>query len=111
MGARVQGVEQETEYAYRAVFELANGSARLADRIEDIPDAEVLSLGHSLEIIKDLGDADSVCKQYDLDDFNGTHAIGHVRMATEVRRGHLGRPPVLGLPVHRHRRCPLPTGS
>jgi methylamine---glutamate N-methyltransferase subunit A len=84
MGARVQGVEQETEYAYRAVFELANGSLKeLADRIEDIPDAEVLSLGHSLEIIKDLGDADSVCKQYELDDFNGTHAIGHVRMATE----------------------------
>jgi methylamine---glutamate N-methyltransferase subunit A len=84
MGARVEGVEQETEYAYRAVFELANGSLKeLADRIEDIPDAEVLSLGHSLEIVKDLGDAESVCKQYELDDFNGTHAIGHVRMATE----------------------------
>jgi methylamine---glutamate N-methyltransferase subunit A len=84
MGARVQGVGQETEYAYRAVFELANGNLKeLADRIEDIPDAEVLSLGHSLEIVKDLGDAESVCKQYKLDDFNGTHAIGHVRMATE----------------------------
>jgi len=84
MGARVQGVGQETEYAYRMVFELANGNLKeLADRIEDIPDAEVLSLGHSLEIVKDLGDAESVCKQYKLDDFNGTHAIGHVRMATE----------------------------
>jgi methylamine---glutamate N-methyltransferase subunit A len=84
MGARVQGVDQETEYAYRAVFELSNGNLKeLADRIEDIPDAEVLSLGHSLEIVKDLGDAESVCKQYALDDFNGTHAIGHVRMATE----------------------------
>jgi glutamate synthase domain-containing protein 1 len=84
MGATVKDVEQETQYAYRAVFELANGSLKeLADRIEDIPDAEVLSLGHSLEIIKDLGDAESVCKQYALDDFNGTHAIGHVRMATE----------------------------
>jgi methylamine---glutamate N-methyltransferase subunit A len=43
----------------------------------------VLSLGHSLEIVKDLGDAETVSKQYDLDEFNGTHAIGHVRMATE----------------------------
>jgi len=43
----------------------------------------VLSLGHSLEIIKDLGDAEQVAKQYHLDDFVGTHAIGHVRMATE----------------------------
>ena len=55
----------------------------LADYVEDVPNCEVLSLGHSLEIVKDLGDAETVCKQYDLDGFNGTHAIGHVRMATE----------------------------
>ena len=48
-----------------------------------MPGAEVLSLGHSLEIIKDLGDAETVSTQYDLDGFRGTHAIGHVRMATE----------------------------
>jgi methylamine---glutamate N-methyltransferase subunit A len=84
MGARVQEVEQETEYAYRALFELPNGNLKeLADRIEDIPDGEVLSLGHSLEIVKDLGDAESVADQYELIDFRGTHAIGHVRMATE----------------------------
>jgi glutamate synthase domain-containing protein 1 len=84
MGARVQEVEQETEYAYRALFELPNGNLKeLADRIEDIPDGEVLSLGHSLEIVKDLGDAESVADQYELKDFRGTHAIGHVRMATE----------------------------
>jgi len=34
-------------------------------------------------VIKDLGDADVVSDQYDLDEFNGTHAIGHTRMATE----------------------------
>src|SRR5205085_8105034 len=33
--------------------------------------------------IKDLGDAESVAMQYELDGFRGTHAIGHVRMATE----------------------------
>ena len=43
----------------------------------------MLSLGHSLEIVKDLGDAETVADQYDLDGFSGTHAIGHVRMATE----------------------------
>jgi methylamine---glutamate N-methyltransferase subunit A len=84
MGATVKDVEQETEYAYRATFELANGSLKeLADRIEDIRDGEVLSLGHSLEIVKDLGDAETVADQYDLKGFEGTHAIGHVRMATE----------------------------
>src|ERR671927_17928 len=49
--------------------------------IEDVPGAEVLSLGHSLEIVKDLGDAESVAEQYDLNQFEGSHAIGHVRMA------------------------------
>ena len=43
----------------------------------------MLSLGHSLEIVKDLGDAESVHEQYGLATFTGTHAIGHVRMATE----------------------------
>ena len=84
MGARVHDVEQETEYAYRLLFELPDGDLKeLADRIEDIPDGEVLSIGHSLEIVKDLGDAESVADQYELGDFRGTHAIGHVRMATE----------------------------
>ena len=55
----------------------------LADYVEDVPGCEVLSLGHSLEIIKDLSDAESVAERYRLTGFTGTHAIGHVRMATE----------------------------
>jgi hypothetical protein len=84
MDATIHDVERETEYAYRISLELPNGSLKeLADRMEDIPDCEVLSLGHSLEIVKDLGDAEEVSEQYDLKGFTGTHAIGHVRMATE----------------------------
>ncbi len=55
----------------------------LADYVEDVPGCEVLSLGHSLEIVKDLSDAESVAERYRLSGFTGTHAIGHVRMATE----------------------------
>jgi len=55
----------------------------LADYLEDVPGCEVLSLGHSLEIVKDLGDAQEVSSLYGLAGFEGTHAIGHVRMATE----------------------------
>jgi methylamine---glutamate N-methyltransferase subunit A len=40
-------------------------------------------MGHALEIVKDLGDAESVAAGYGLDGFIGSHAIGHVRMATE----------------------------
>jgi glutamate synthase domain-containing protein 1 len=83
-GADIKDVEEETEYAYRVTFEYGGEDLKeIADRIEDVPGAEVLSLGHSLEIVKDLGDADSVCEQYELGGFSGTHGIGHVRMATE----------------------------
>jgi methylamine---glutamate N-methyltransferase subunit A len=82
-GADIKDIEPETEYAYRISVGYDGDLKDLTDRIEDIPDAEVLSIGRSLEIVKDLGDAETVCKQYDLDDFGGTHAIGHVRMATE----------------------------
>ena len=83
LGARVIDVEEETDYALRATIEYDGDLKTLADYVEDVPNCEVLSLGHSLEIVKDLGDAETVCKQYDLDGFDGTHAIGHVRMATE----------------------------
>jgi glutamate synthase domain-containing protein 1 len=82
-GARIEDVEPETEYAYRTTLTYAGDLKDLTDRIEDIPDAEVLSIGRSLEIIKDLGDAETVSEQYGLGGFEGTHAIGHVRMATE----------------------------
>jgi glutamate synthase domain-containing protein 1 len=82
-GAAVEDVEAETEYAYRTTLTYDGNLKDLTDRIEDIPDAEVLSIGRSLEIIKDLGDAETVSDQYGLGGFEGTHAIGHVRMATE----------------------------
>ncbi len=83
IGARLTDIAAETEYAYRATLEYDGDLKQLADYIEDVVDCEVLSLGHSLEIVKDLGDAATVAEQYHLDDFAGTHAIGHVRMATE----------------------------
>ena len=59
-GAEVARVEQETDYAYRVTFAYDGDLKELTDLVEDVPGAEVLSLGHSLEIIKDLGDAESV---------------------------------------------------
>jgi hypothetical protein len=82
-GAHVQDVVAETDYAFRVTFAYDGDLKALTDLVEDVPGAEVLSLGHSLEIVKDLGDAETVATQYALDGFRGTHAIGHVRMATE----------------------------
>ncbi len=83
LGAKNLEVEKETGYAYRVTFDYGGELKAITDVVEDVPHAEVLSLGHSLEIIKDLGDAEQVAQEYHLEGFVGTHGIGHVRMATE----------------------------
>ena len=83
IGAMVDVLHGDQDYAYRVTFRYSGDLKPLADYIEDVPGCEVLSLGHSLEIIKDLSDAESVAERYKLAGFTGTHAIGHVRMATE----------------------------
>jgi len=82
-GAEVVEKDDATPYAYRYEIKYSGDMKRLADYIEDVEGAEILSIGEALELIKDLGDATTVSDQYSLDAFNGTHAIGHTRMATE----------------------------
>ncbi len=83
LGAEVHEKEEATEYAFRYEVSFDGDMKNLADFIEDVEGAEILSMGNALELIKDLGDATVVSEQYDLDDFKGTHGIGHTRMATE----------------------------
>jgi methylamine---glutamate N-methyltransferase subunit A len=82
-GAEIDDVQADTEYAYRVKLRYDGDLKRIADLVEAVPHCEVLSLGHALEIVKDLGDAETVAAQYHLDGVRGTHGIGHVRMATE----------------------------
>ena len=83
MGVRVTEKDIATEYARRYRFTFDGDMKRLADYIEDVEEVEILSIGQGLELIKDLGDANTVSGQYDLGGFEGTHAMGHTRMATE----------------------------
>ena len=83
IGAGMDSVTRATDYAVRATVRYDGELKALVDYLEDIPGCEVLSIGHSLEIVKDLGDAETVGRQYGLAGFRGTHGIGHVRMATE----------------------------
>jgi glutamate synthase domain-containing protein 1 len=46
-------------------------------------EAGVVSIGTSLDIIKDVGGAHDVDEVYRVAGFTGTHGIGHVRLATE----------------------------
>ena len=83
MGVEVKNEEEATEYAFRYTFSFDGDMRRTADYLEDIEGVEIMSLGKGLELIKDLGDANVVSEQYSLGNFNGSHAIGHTRMATE----------------------------
>ena len=82
-GAEVKSRETVTPYALRYVLSHPGDTVAMAKYIEEIDDVEILSLGNGLELIKDLGDANVVAGQYHLGGFQGTHAIGHTRMATE----------------------------
>jgi glutamate synthase domain-containing protein 1 len=82
-GAIIKSVDALNEYTLSVTLSYDGEIKRLADHVESVPEAEVLSAGHSLEIVKDLGDAKTVSAGYRLDDYFGSHGIGHVRMATE----------------------------
>ena len=83
LGGKILKEEEATEYAYRYRIAYDGDRRKLADYIEDVEGGEILSLGMALELIKDLGDAKRVSEQYKIPGFQGTHAIGHTRMATE----------------------------
>ena len=82
-GANVKSKDAATEYSLRYVLSHNGDTAKLAEHIEETDGVEILSMGSGLELIKDLGDAADVAGLYGLNDFTGSHAIGHTRMATE----------------------------
>jgi methylamine---glutamate N-methyltransferase subunit A len=83
MGAETSTVDSTMDHAMTVTFDFDGDLKQLADYVEDVRGTEVLSLGRALEIVKDLGDANTVAADYKLKDYIGTHAIGHARMATE----------------------------
>ncbi|MDH3221074.1 MAG: class II glutamine amidotransferase [Gammaproteobacteria bacterium] len=56
----------------------------LLEFTKDIEDhAKLVSVGHTLDIIKDDGTAHELDQTYHVGQVKGTHGIGHVRLATE----------------------------
>ncbi len=84
LGANIVKEERILPYSLRYEITYDTKDLRdLSEKIESVPGVEILSLGKSLEVIKDLGNAKEVCDRYSLGNLVGTHAIGHARMATE----------------------------
>ena len=53
--------------------------------VDHLPNLEIQSVGRSLEIIKDLGDAYSVAAKHGVRETLGTHGVANARMATESK--------------------------
>jgi glutamate synthase domain-containing protein 1 len=83
LGVEIVDAQEATPYAFRYELKFDGDLKLLARHVEDVEGAEILSIGRGLELIKDLGDAQRVAGQYQLEGFRGTHGIGHTRMATE----------------------------
>jgi glutamate synthase domain-containing protein 1 len=49
------------------------------------PELRVMSAGRTIEIYKEVGRPEAFVRQFALEDFRGSHALGHTRMATESR--------------------------
>lgn len=50
---------------------------------ENYPDIRIVSVGLAIEIFKDVGLPDDVTARFGIAALEGTHALGHTRMATE----------------------------
>jgi amidophosphoribosyltransferase len=50
---------------------------------EHFPEVLILSAGHSIEILKEVGLPEHIANTFNLKGMKGSHIIGHTRMATE----------------------------
>ena len=83
LGTTIVKEEKLTPYSFRYEIKYDKDLMEFSKNIESVEMVEILSIGKSLELIKDLGDATAVAERYGLGKVKGTHAIGHARMATE----------------------------
>ncbi len=74
----------DSHYSVRAVIKDPSDIAQWIKEADAICERlEVQSLGRSLEIVKDTGDANAVAEKHGVREMVGTHGLGHARLATE----------------------------
>jgi glutamate synthase domain-containing protein 1 len=73
--------EQLVGNNYRCTVSYSGDIQKFAYAMEHA--AKVISIGSSLEIVKDVGGAHDVDERYQVHAFRGSHGLGHVRLATE----------------------------
>ena len=79
---QAQIIEEEAiGTSHRFTVEFDGDVQNFAYAMENV--AKVISIGTSLDIVKDVGSAHEVDDTYRVNSFDGSHGIGHVRLATE----------------------------
>ncbi len=80
-------IRHETLGAYlRLQVERTTEAAVLEDAlVRRVPGVEVVSLGHQLEIVKQVGSPTQLDQTYQIAQRTGSHGIGHTRLSTESR--------------------------
>ena len=73
--------EERAGVGYRVDVKFHGDVQKFGYELEEA--AKVSSVGESLDIIKDVGGAHDVDHTYHVKNFEGTHGLGHVRLATE----------------------------
>src|SRR5438105_1220461 len=81
-----QGFDVQSVRARHAVV-LVEGDADEAEAAvrREHPDVRVMSAGRVIEIYKQVGRPRAVAEAFAISEFQGTHGLGHTRMATESR--------------------------
>ena len=83
--AEVQEISRVEEYL-RLVVDYEGNAADLENRIESAGEGvEVVSMGKTLEIVKQVGSPENLDATYGVSETKGTHGIGHTRLSTESR--------------------------
>ncbi len=84
MGGDLQTQAHCEVRATHAVMRIAVKSRAALDWLSaHASDLTVMSCGDTIEIFKEKGTPKDVVARFDADDLEGTHAVGHTRMATE----------------------------
>ncbi|WP_432697862.1 class II glutamine amidotransferase [Marinobacterium sp. YM272] len=66
------------------VFKVNGTEAEIRGWLEEnAPDVLILSVGQSIEILKEVGLPEKIAGKFNLKNMKGSHIIGHTRMATE----------------------------
>ena len=82
LGAVVVSMDAQGDFI-RLFLNYEGEVPELAGVLYDMPEIEIHSMGRSSEVVKDVGTASDVDSRHGLGSLQGTHGIGHVRLATE----------------------------